>query len=262
MLARTERSAEPSRSARLEFGADAPRVPDAAGAGWQHAARAAPERRARRRRDRAREARVPQSRRLDQGPDRDHDGRGGGARREARAGRDDRRADLRQHRHGPRDRGRAQGLPLHLHDARQDEPREDLAAQGLRRRGDHLPLRRRAGVARELLLRLRPARRGDSGRVQARPVPQPEQPARPLRDHRPRDLGADRRRARRARDRGRHRRHRHGHGALPQGAEPRRADRRRRPRGLDLHLRPREAAPLPRRGDRRGLLSRRHSTPR
>ena len=36
---------------------------------------------------------------------------------------------------------------------------------------------------------------------------------------------------------------------------PDRADRRRRPRGLDLHLRAREAAPVPRRGDRRGLLS-------
>ena len=57
--------------------------------------------------DRAREARVPESRRLDQGPDRDHDDRGGRARREAQAGRDDRRADLRQHRHRPRDRGRA-----------------------------------------------------------------------------------------------------------------------------------------------------------
>ena len=68
-----------------------------------------------------------------------------------------------QHRHRPRDRRRAARLPLHLHHARQDEPREDLAAQGLRRRGDRLPVRRRARVAGELLLGLRPARRGDPG---------------------------------------------------------------------------------------------------
>ena len=127
-----------------------------------------------------------------------------------------------QHRHRPRDRRGAARLPLHLHHARQDEPREDLAAQGLRRRGDRLPLRRRARVAGELLLGLRPARRGDPRRLQARPVPQRGQPALALRDDRPRDLGADRRRARRARDRGRHRRHDHRQRPLPEGAEPRR----------------------------------------
>ena len=42
--------------------------------------------------------------------------------------------------------------------------------------------------------------------------------------------------------------------ALPEGAEPRPDDRRRRPRRLDLHRRPGEAAPVPGRGDRRGLL--------
>ena len=69
--------------------------------------------------------------------------RGGRARGEAEAGRDDRRADLRQHRRRPRDRRRDQGLPLHLRDARQDEPGEDLAAPRVRRRGRHLPVRRR-----------------------------------------------------------------------------------------------------------------------
>ena len=38
------------------------------------------------------------------------------------------RADVGQYRHRPRDRGGDQGLPLHLRDARQDEPGEDLAA--------------------------------------------------------------------------------------------------------------------------------------
>ncbi len=69
----------------------------------------------------------------------------------------------------------------------------------------------------------------------------------------PGDLGADRRGAGRARDRGRHGRDDLRRGPLHQGAGPRRADRRRRPRRLDLHRR-RQAAPVPRRGDRRGLL--------
>ena len=91
-----------------------------------------------------------------------------------------------------------------------------------------------ARVARELLLGVRPAGRGDPGRVQAQPVRQPGQPAGALRHDRPGDLGADRRRARRPGDRGRHRRHDLGHRPLPEGAEARPAGRRRRPRGLDL----------------------------
>ncbi len=70
----------------------------------------------------------------------------------------------------------------------------------------------------------------------------------------PRDLGADRRRARRARDRGRDGRHHLGLRALPQGAEARPARGRRRPGGLDLLLG--VGAPLSGRGDRRGLLAR------
>ena len=50
-------------------------------------------------------------------------------------GRHYRRADLGQHRRRACDRGRAEGLPLHLRHARQDEPGEDLAAAGLRCRG-------------------------------------------------------------------------------------------------------------------------------
>ena len=56
-----------------------------------------------------------------------------------------------------------------------------------------------------------------------------------LRDDRAGDLGADRRRARRDRDLGRHRRHDQRRRPLLQGAQARGADRRRRPRGLDLH---------------------------
>ncbi len=70
--------------------------------------------------------------------------------------------------------------------------REDLAASRLRGRGRRLPVRGRARVAGELLLGVRPARRGDPGCVQARPVHERVQPAGALRDHRAGDLGADR----------------------------------------------------------------------
>ena len=53
------------------------------------------------------------------------------------------------------------------------------------------PDRRRAGLAGVVLLGLRPARRGDPGRLQARPVLEPRQPGGALRDDRARDLGAD-----------------------------------------------------------------------
>ena len=117
-----------------------------------------------------------------------------------------------------------------------------------------LSLRGRARVTRELLLGLRPAGRGDSRRVQARPVHEFGQPGRALRDDRAGDLGADGRRDRRARDRRGHGRDDHRHRALPEGAETRRAGRRRRSGGLDLHVR-RQDASLPGRGRRRGLLA-------
>ena len=204
----------PSRAARraehvgskYAFRRMAARVPDRSRSRRPDAARAASAHRSRGRGDGRREARVHEPRRLGQGPDRDQDDRGGRARGEAEAGRNDRRADLGQHRRRPRDRRRDQGLPLHLRHARQDEPGEDLAPARVRRRGRDLPLRGRAGVARELLLGLRPAGRGDPRRVQARPVHEHRQPGRALRDDRPRDLGADGRRDRRARDRRRHRR--------------------------------------------------------
>ena len=206
----------------------------------------------------ARQARVPEPRRLGEGPDRPRADRGGRARREAEARRHDRRAHLRQHGRRPCDRRGDQGLPLHLRDAGQDEPGEDLDAPGLRRRGRDHADRGRPRLARELLLRLRPPRRGDPRRLQARPVLEPRQPDRALRADRARALGADRRRrARRGRDLRRHRRHDHRRRPLLQGAPAGGADRRRRPGGLGLHggRRP-PGASVPRRGDRQGHLAR------
>ena len=55
------------------------------------------------------------------------------------------------------------------------------------------------------------------GRLEARPVLQPEQPPLALRDHRARDLGADRRAGHPLRRRRRHRRHDQRRRPLPQG---------------------------------------------
>ena len=91
-------------------------------------------------------------------------------------------------------------------------------------------------------------------RLEARPVLQPAQPALPLRDDRPGDLGADGGEDHPLRRGRRHRRHHQRHRPLPQGAEPRRPGDRRRPGRLGLLRRHRP--PLPRRGRRRGLLAR------
>ena len=176
----------------------------------------------RRARDDPREARVPEPRRLGEGPDRARDDRGGRARRAAQAGRDDRRADLGQHRRRARDRGGAQGLPLHLRHARQDVEREDRDAARLRRRGRDHADRRRARLARVLLLGLVAPRRGDPRRLQARPVLEHGEPEAHYETTAPGDLGADRRRDRRARDLGRHGRHDQRRRALLQGAQTRR----------------------------------------
>ena len=131
--------------------------------------------------------------------------------------------------------------------------------QGLRRRGRRLPDRRRPGRPALLLLGLRPAGPRDPGRLEARPVLQPGQPAVALRDHRPGDLGADRGPDHPLRHRHGHRRHHQRHRPLPQGGLRRpRAGHRRRPRGLGLLRRHRPA--LPGRGRRRGLLARRPTT--
>ena len=174
-----------------------------------------------------------------------------------RPGRDDRGADLRQHRRRPRYRGRAARLPLHLRHAGQDEPGEDLDAPRVRRRGRDHAHRGRSALARELLRGLGSACGGDTGWLQARPVLEPGEPRSALRDHRPGDLGADRR-GRRRRDRhlGRHGRDDHRRRPLLQGARVEGAHRRRRSRRLGLHRRrgaPRR--PVSRRGDRQGVLA-------
>ena len=167
----------------------------------------------------------------------------------------DRRADVGQHGCRTRDRRSPAGVPLHLRDARQDEPREDRVAARVRRRGRRLPDGGRAGPSRVVLLGRGPPRRRDPGRVPARPVPQPRQPVVSRALHRARDLGADGRADHAFRGGHRHRRHDHRRRPLPQ--EPAGPDVQivgRRPRRLGLlgGQRP----PVPRRGDRRGLLAR------
>ena len=133
-------------------------------------------------------------------------------------------------------------------------PEKVRLLQGVRRRGRRLSGRRRAGGPAELLLRGRPAHRR-ARRLPAQPVRQPGQPARPREDDRPGAVDADGRADHPLRRRGRHVRHDHRHRPLPEGAEPRHPDRRRRPGGLGV-LR-RLGPPLPRRRRRRGLLPRR-----
>ena len=69
---------------------------------------------------------------------------------------------------------------------------------------------RRARQPRVVLLGHRPARTRDPGRVQARPVLEPQRSALPLRDHRPRDLARHRRQGHALRGGRRHGRHDHG----------------------------------------------------
>ena len=107
-----------------------------------------------RRRARAREARVPEPGRLDQGSHRAAHDRGGRARRAAAARRHDRRADLGQHGRRPGPGRGAARLPLHLRDAGQDVAREDRAAARVRRRGRRLPDRGRARGSALVLLGL------------------------------------------------------------------------------------------------------------
>ena len=136
----------------------------------------------------------------------------------------------------------------------QGQPGQDQRAEGVRRPGRGLPHRGGARGPAVLLLGERPPGARDRGRLEAGPVLQPEQPAVPLRDHRPRALEADRRPDHPLRHRRRHRRHHQRHRPLPQGGQRRPgAGRRRRPGGLGLLRRHRPA--VPRRGRRRGLLA-------
>ena len=96
------------------------------------------------------QARKPESRRLDQGPHRAVDDRGGRARRPAEARRHDRRGDRRQHRPRPGAGRHPEGLPPRPGRPRQDGAREDPAPARAGRRGAHDALRRRQGPPRVL----------------------------------------------------------------------------------------------------------------
>ena len=91
------------------------------------------------------------------------------------------------------------GYKLRLRHARQDVAGEDRGAARVRRRGRHLPDRRRARGSAQLLRGRQAHRAGDAGRVPREPVPQPGQPGGALPLDGARDLGADRRRDRRVR---------------------------------------------------------------
>ena len=172
-----------------------------------HAARAAPARRARARPHAARQARVHEPRRKREGPHRHPDDRGGRARGEAAARRDDRRADEREHgrrprRSPPRSRATAASSSCPTRSprrsARSCAPTAPRSSSARRRSPPESP--------ESYYSVSEPAGRGDPRRVQARPVLEPGQPGGALRDDRAGDLGADRRRARRDRLLRRHRR--------------------------------------------------------
>ncbi len=152
------------------------------------------------------------------------------ARRAAEAGRHDRRAHERQHRHRPGHRGGAEGLPRDRRDARQDVEGEDRPPARVRRRGRGRAHRGAAGVARVVLPRRRPAHRGDPGRVPAEPVPQPGEPGGALPHHRPGAVAAVGRPDHALRGGRRHGRDDHRRRALPARAEPGHPDRRARTR--------------------------------
>ncbi len=180
-----------------------------------------------------REGRIPEPGRLVQRPHRRADHRRSRSRGQAETGRHDRRTDERQHRHRARARRPAARVPLRLRAARQGGRGEAQRAQGVRRRGRRDPDLCRPRQPRVVLLGERPAGARDSGRVQARPVLQPQRPAEPLRDDGSRDLARHRGQGHPLRRGSRHRRHDLGRRKVPQrGVGRPGADHRRRPGGL------------------------------
>ena len=187
-----------------------------------------------------------------QGPDRAADDRGGRARRPPQAGGNDRGAHQRQHGARAGDRGRPQGVQVHLRHARQDEPGEDRPAQGLRRRGGHHAHGRAAGawesptIGSPIAWRRRsPARSSPISTSTTRTTCPRGPPAR--------DLGADRRADRRPGGERRHGRNHHGRRSVSGTSKPLAGRRRGGPGGIAVLGR--RAAPLSHRGHRRGFLA-------
>ena len=93
----------------------------------------------------------------------------------------------------------------------------------------------------QLLQRRRAAHRRDATPSVPNQYANPQQPARPLQDHRPRVVGPDGRPDHPFRRRRRHVWVDHGHRPVPEGAEPGHQDHRRRPGGLSVLRRVRPA---------------------
>ena len=137
-----------------------------------------------------RQARGLQSRRFGQGPSRAPHDRARPEARRAASGQDDHRFDLGQHRDRAGDGRRGARLPGRDRDGLQRQPRAQEDNRGLRRQADLLRsagrLRRRDRAVPQ------DHRRQSRALLQARPVQQRGQPARPLRNHRTRNLASDR----------------------------------------------------------------------
>ncbi|CAH0258680.1 hypothetical protein SRABI76_03431 [Microbacterium oxydans] len=203
----------------------------------------------------AREAGVPESGRLLEGPHRLAHHRCGRGIRCAAARRHDRGADQRQHRRRTRPRRAAARLPVRLRRAGQGRRRQDRCPARLRRRGGHDPDLRRTGQPGVVLQRERSARHRDPRRVQTEPVRQPERSPQPLRDDGAGDLAGHRGDDHALRRRRRHGRHDHRHRTLPaRGLGRPGAHRRDRSGGQRLQRWYR--APVPRGGRRGGHLAR------
>ena len=198
---------------------------------------------------RLRQGREPEPGRVGEGPHRPLDHRGRRAAGRAEAGRRDRRGHERQHRHRPRDRRRDQGLPLHLHDPRQDVEREDPAAPRLRGRGHRRADRGAAGPPGVLHPEGEDDRGADARGHLRGPALQPGQPGGALPHDGTGDLGADEGEDHALRLLARDRRNGHRRRPVPQGEEPRGEGGRGRPGGLDLH----RVRPLPREGAGRAV---------
>src|SRR5207253_2925131 len=119
----------------------------------EYAARPAAEGHGWRQGPRPRQTRDDEPWRERQGPDWREDDRGRRGEGDVEARWDDHRADEREHGARARDGGRDQGVSRRVHDARQDEPRENRPAEGLRRARGRYADRRAAGPSGLLLPR-------------------------------------------------------------------------------------------------------------